>query len=53
MADGYDVIVFDGPVSLGMPRSPELPRDFCRPSVLVGVVGTRIAQLLDLKIDWY
>jgi hypothetical protein len=58
MADGYDVVVFDtpvqpGPGGLGIPPRPVLPRDFSRPSVLVGAPGTRIAESLELKIQWY
>ena len=63
----YDVIVFDwtsimprdeaGEVrqdvfQLNMPETPKLPKDWDRPSIIIGAAGTRIADLFRSKIDW-
>ena len=66
-ADGYDVVIFDwtsiyprdksGKIdqSLGnisMPKTPRLPQDFSRPTVLIGAAGGQVAGSLQLKINW-
>ena len=56
-AEGYDVVVFDaeGRPMAGLrelPKSPSLPKDFKRASVLVGWAGAILARPLGLKTDW-
>jgi hypothetical protein len=59
LADGFDVVVFDAGAKpnrkddeIGLPKPPNLPRDFDRATVLIGGAGTNIALSLKLKIDW-
>jgi hypothetical protein len=56
-AEGYDVVVFDDEPkpstnTIGLPRSPKLPPDFDRASVLVGGAGVLATMPLKLKLDW-
>ena len=56
-ARDYDVVVFDAEITptpgrIGLPKRPDLPRDFARASVLVAGGGAILARLLGLKTNW-
>jgi hypothetical protein len=58
-ADNYDVIIFDGGLvvidsnRINMPKTPEIPKDFSRPMILIGGPGIGVAERnFDTKIGW-
>jgi hypothetical protein len=35
-----------------MPPTPQVPRDFDRPAILIGAAGGQVGRSVGLKIDW-
>lgn len=57
-AADFDVVIVDSPSPFGeegrfeMPQTPELTREFGKPTVLLGAAGGALLRSVKIKLDW-